>query len=271
MSFTVFTSSQRDGMLSELRTTLLDSSQPDSARSHAAFQLRTEGSYEAYTYVLEGLRQRENDPLLRHELAYIIGQMQHKDAWRALQLILEDESDEVIVRHECAEAIGALGVPDSLSVLEAFSSHHEKDIAETCQIAVDQIKCKIEEEASRISVFGGSPLVPLDSVTTKPNPYLSVDPAPPLPGNLSIQELRERLMDTSSSLFNRYRAMFSLRNLDSDASALALLDGFADKSPLFRHEVAFVLGQMQRACTAEGLFLFYFFMSCSQFCGFIFL
>jgi hypothetical protein len=47
--------------------------------------------------------------------------------------------------------------------------------------------------------------------------------------------------------------MFSLRNMNSDDAALALVDGFADSSALFRHEIAYVLGQMQRSVTVEGL------------------
>ena len=47
--------------------------------------------------------------------------------------------------------------------------------------------------------------------------------------------------------------MFSLRDLNSDESALALVEGFTDSSALFRHEVAYVLGQMQRIVTIPGL------------------
>jgi deoxyhypusine monooxygenase len=41
--------------------------------------------------------------------------------------------------------------------------------------------------------------------------------------------------------------------VNNDASALALVSGFSDNSALFRHEVAFVLGQMQRPITIPGL------------------
>ena len=60
-------------------------------------------------------------------------------------------------------------------------------------------------------------------------------------------------MDPSLSLFERYRAMFSLRNLNSDDAAMALVNGLQDGSALFRHEIAYVLGQMQRPMTATAL------------------
>jgi HEAT repeat protein len=63
--------------------------------------------------------------------------------------------------------------------------------------------------------------------------------------------LRAQMNDQSLPLFDRYQAMFSLRNNGGKAAVLALATAFADPSPLFRHEVAYVLGQLQvraRAC-----------------------
>ena len=58
------------------------------------------------------------------------------------------------------------------------------------------------------------------------------------------EELLERLMDPSKTLFDRYRAMFALRNRADTESVLALTKGLHDSSALFRHEVAYVLGQL---------------------------
>lgn len=84
--------------------------------------------------------------------------------------------------------------------------------------------------------------------------YQSVDPAPPFPVHAhSVSELSQILTSAEIPLFDRYRAMFSLRNLNSDAAALALVQGLNDSSALFRHEIAYVLGQMQRPCAIDGL------------------
>lgn len=55
----------------------------------------------------------------------------------------------------------------------------------------------------------------------------SVDPAPPLKGNASAstEELTVQLLDENRSLFDRYRAMFTLRNMRSDKGVLALTKG----------------------------------------------
>ena len=61
------------------------------------------------------------------------------------------------------------------------------------------------------------------------NPYSSVDPAPPAPRK-SVPELRVQLLDESLSLFERYRAMFALRNLGTEEAVLALGDGKEQES-----------------------------------------
>jgi deoxyhypusine monooxygenase len=216
-------------------------SQPITKRTIAAFHLRTLGTSEAVAVVAEALMMREDGALMRHELAYILGQMRNRDACPFLTSILEDESDDILVRHESAEALGAIGHSSSIALLEKYSKHPASEISETCQIAIELINWKLQQEALEESKGNHRGL------------YLSVDPAPPLTEALSIADLQKSLLDPSLSLFHRYRAMFSLRDANSDSSALALVSGFDDKSALFRHEIAFVLGQMQRTVTIPGL------------------
>jgi len=59
-----------------------------------------------------------------------------------------------------------------------------------------------------------------------------------------VPTLQGRLLDTSLPLFERYRAMFALRNVGTPAAIEALASGFTDDSALFKHEIAFVFGQL---------------------------
>jgi deoxyhypusine monooxygenase len=191
--------------LPSLVSCILDISQPVAKRTIAAFHLRTLGTAEAAAAVAKALQIREDGALMRHELAYILGQMQHPESCEVLASILEDESDDVLVRHESAEAIGAIGDERYLPVLEKYSTHSAPEISETCQIAIDLINWNKKQAAMEKEAAQGS----------SNKLYLSHDPAPAVPENLSIQELQKRLMDTSLSLFQRYRAMFSLRDRGS--------------------------------------------------------
>lgn len=64
----------------------------------------------------------------------------------------------------------------------------------------------------------------LDDTSTDKNPYCSVDPAPPA-ARKSVAEQRIILLDESLPLFERYRAMFALRNLGDEEAVLALGEG----------------------------------------------
>ena len=90
-----------------------------------------------------------------------------------------------------------------------------------------------------------------------------MDPAPALPlveTSVSIPELQTTLLDTKLPLFTRYRAMFALRDLASPPdlptarpAVLALATGFSDPSALFRHEIAFVFGQLSHPASIPSL------------------
>lgn len=93
--------------------------------------------------------------------------------------------------------------------------------------------------------------------------FASIDPAPPLAQTASqpsIDELRRVLLNTSIPLFKRYRAMFALRDLSSPPdlptakpAVQALASGFKDPSALFRHEIAFVFGQLSHPASIPSL------------------
>lgn len=93
--------------------------------------------------------------------------------------------------------------------------------------------------------------------------FASIDPAPPLSQGLvqpAVPELRTTLLDTRLPLFQRYRAMFALRDLASPpdlptavAAVESLAAGFGDPSALFRHEIAFVFGQLSHPASIPSL------------------
>uniref|UniRef100_R7VRL9 Deoxyhypusine hydroxylase n=1 Tax=Columba livia TaxID=8932 RepID=R7VRL9_COLLI len=188
--------------------TLVDAAQPLPARFRALFTLRNLGGRAAVGWISRAFG--DGSALLKHELAYCLGQMQDEAAIPVLVGVLEDASQEPMVRHEAGEALGAIGNPDVLDVLKRYSEDPVVEVAETCQLAVRRLE----------------------------------DPAPPAE-ETDIAKLRRTLLDESCTLFDRYRAMFALRNLGGQAAVLALADGLRCGSALFRHEIGYVLGQMQ--------------------------
>ncbi|KAI2780826.1 deoxyhypusine hydroxylase [Daldinia loculata] len=187
--------------------------------------------------------------LLKHELAYCLGQSANLAAVPHLQKVLADLQEDPMCRHEAAEALGALGDAGNLEILRKYRDREGEDVAvkETCEIAIDRIEWENSEQRKAEKLHQSD--------------FASVDPAPPMPDSTqTVQELEKSLMDTSQPLFLRYRAMFALRDLASPPdlptavpAVHALAKGFADPSALFRHEIAFVFGQLSHPASIPAL------------------
>lgn len=87
-------------------------------------------------------------------------------------------------------------------------------VSETCLIAIDRIKWLENSEKNAESL--------------SENPYFSVDPAPPCQSD-NIESLKQTLLDEGLPLFERYRALFSLRNLGTKDAVVALAEGIYNK------------------------------------------
>ncbi|XP_029004169.1 deoxyhypusine hydroxylase isoform X2 [Betta splendens] len=208
-------------------------------RFRALFTLRNLGGKESIDWISKAFT--DESALLKHELAYCLGQMQDTRAIPTLAAVLKDTQQEPMVRHEAGEALGAIGDPRVLDLLKEYSQDPVIEVAETCQLAVRRLQWLQSGEEKL-----------LENNSVDQNPYSSIDPAPPA-ARKSVSELRSILLDESLPLFERYRAMFALRNLGSQEAALALADGLRCSSALFRHEIGYVLGQMQHPAAVPAL------------------
>jgi deoxyhypusine monooxygenase len=155
-----------------------------------------------------------------------------------------------MVRHECAEALGAIGSESSKPTLQCIvdTFPHIPELSDTCRLAIDAIRWRAE----------GADLDHIPAVCAcMINPYSSVDPAPPHPSHelKSPIELGDILCDADLPILERYRAMFSLRNKGGAACVEQLCRALTTdtSSPLLRHEVAYVLGQLQHPDSVDAL------------------
>ncbi|XP_041792007.1 deoxyhypusine hydroxylase [Chelmon rostratus] len=207
-------------------------------RFRALFTLKNIGGAEAIVWISKAFT--DDSALLKHELAYCLGQMQDRRAIPTLTAVLKDVQQEPMVRHEAGEALGAIGDPAVLDLLKQYSEDPVIEVAETCQLAVRRLEW-LQSGGEKLADDGSTD-----------NPYCSVDPAPPAVRK-SVSDLRSILLDESLPLFERYRAMFALRNLGSEEAVLALGDGLQCSSALFRHEIGYVLGQIQHPAAVPAL------------------
>lgn len=237
----------------ELKVTLEDPSSPIGKRMRAAnyckhLFVNGEKNNENVDEIVELLCQQlftvEHGSLLRHEFAYVLGQMQTPRSCQALHQLLLSSEDCVMVRHEAGEALGAIASQESIPILQSTYDQYKgmlDELADTCRLALH----KIQNPKSQVGC------------ACMMAPYSSVDPveADPLHVDLTTQEIGNVLCNESIDLVERYSAMFSLRNRGGEEAVHQLGRALlADQSsPLLRHEVAFVLGQLQHPSSIDAL------------------
>ncbi|CAH1402561.1 unnamed protein product [Nezara viridula] len=211
---------------------LNDPERPLKERFRALFTLKNIGGHSALEAISDCFQ--DSSALLKHELAYCLGQMQDPEALPVLYGILSNLEEHPMVRHEAGEAIGAICNENSLPILKRFIDDPAPEVSETCQLAIQRIEWFSKNNDRKKSV------------------YNTVDPTPSL--DLSdVKSLKEILLNDEIDLFDRYKAMFALRDINSPESILALCEGLFVGGALFRHEIAFVLGQLQNEISIPHL------------------
>ncbi|KOS17715.1 Deoxyhypusine hydroxylase [Escovopsis weberi] len=241
--------------IESLRQSLCSEETPLPVRFRALFSLKhvakTSDSASDAAAAIEAIAAAFVSPsaLLKHELAYCLGQTGNAAAIEPLRAVLADAGEDSMCRHEAAEALGALGNASSLDILREFRDREGEAVVvrETCEIAIDRIEWENSEQRKQEKL--------------RQSDFASVDPAPPMPeSDKTVEELGAVLMDLNQPLFMRYRAMFALRDLacppdcaTAVPAVLALARGLADSSALFRHEIAFVFGQLSHPASIPAL------------------
>ena len=211
----------------------------------------------------------DDSALLKHELAYVLGQLEDARALPTLKRVLEDLAQDAMVRHEAAEAMGAISDPSVLPVLEQYRHDSDVSVRETCELAISKITFdnSAEGQALKQSKAQAKAAEEQSGLAGVESAFKPIDPAPAMTPAASkeaaksqadgvqydasqVPLFRATLLDTTLSLFERYRAMFALRNVahgggDGAVQAvLALAQGLKDGSALFRHEICFVFGEL---------------------------
>mmetsp|Transcript_11911 Transcript_11911/g.18409 ORF Transcript_11911/g.18409 Transcript_11911/m.18409 type:complete len:401 (+) Transcript_11911:141-1343(+) len=268
--------------ISKLQEALLNSHTPIGMRMRAAYYLRqyydmatkndnnpSAVQQQVIDLLAQGLAEKSHGSLLRHEFAYVMGQLRDKRCCPPLEHILASSTDCIMVRHEAAEALGAIGSSTSKKVLRDTQQANvdTPELADTCLLALNFIEWKEQQQPQP------QPQQDQDEKTNESpqhdphdappacacmlNPYSSVDPAPPHPSHVSktSQEIGDILANPALPMFERYRAMFSLRNRGGSEAVeqLCMVLTQDTSSALLRHEVAYVLGQMQHPESIEAL------------------
>jgi HEAT repeat protein len=139
--------------IAALRQTIVSEASPLPLRFRALFSLKHLASTLTgpdSDAAIEAIAAAFSSPsaLLKHELAYCLGQTGKLEAAPYLRDVLKDAKEDPMCRHEAAEALGALGDPSNLDILREYRDKEGEEvvITETCEIAIDRLEWEASEE-----------------------------------------------------------------------------------------------------------------------------
>lgn len=162
-----------------------------------------------------------------------------------------------IVVHEAVEAMGNMNQENTLQLLVRYEDQKETTsmLYETCFLAKELIEWNKATESGKSE---GLDFKRLKFKTNDPAPPFNVytGSAEEIAHNSDVPRLQAMLInkdkDTGEdyNLFTRYRALFTLRELSTKESLLAICQTLTPENAdtcgaLLKHEVAYVLAQME--------------------------
>ena len=216
------------------------------------------------------------DALFRHEVAFALGQMQSKKATSALISVLKNECEHGMTRHECAEALGAIGDDSAVDVLREMHEDETqcREVRETASLALRRIEHVTKKKKSAAIVgarVGSKKETTAVGIAEKEDDdddddvrrAYSVDPVPAMDASVETDTLAAIILDDTADIWERYGAMFALRNRAQETFGLAktrenervvelcsstlgkTLRSETVHSALLKHEICYVLGQLR--------------------------
>ncbi|CAK67228.1 unnamed protein product (macronuclear) [Paramecium tetraurelia] len=206
----------------------------------AIFELRTINNQEAVELLKQGfhhLNKVENKScLLLHEIAYALGQadlgLEPLITQFLIQIISDDQQFDV-VRHEGAEALANINQKEALEIFEKYSKKNVNDdlniLQDTCTIGLEKAKSINELGHLYGKRYLGTrePAAPFEHLDKNPVEYI---------------------LDDQTTLFNKYRALYYLRNnAETYFDKIDQLLTSNKLGALFKHEICFVIGQVGEA------------------------
>lgn len=146
MTTSQVSSEPEDRAISILRQSLTSETTPLPQRFRALFSLKHLAGQTASPQTSAAIQAiaaafKSPSALLKHELAYCLGQTRNLEAIPHLLAVLQDHEEDAMCRHEAAEALGALGDIGSVSILQNIKNDDCEPtvVRETCEIAIDRI------------------------------------------------------------------------------------------------------------------------------------
>lgn len=140
--------------VNELKRILTSESESLSKRFRSLFSLKHIAIKHSFLPAIDAMAAAFESPsaLLKHEVAYCLGQTKNIMAVPYLRTMLINRDEDPMCRHEAAEAMGAIGDVNCLDILKKFRDAEDEvpEVKETCELAVDRITWEHKEAGKEI-------------------------------------------------------------------------------------------------------------------------
>lgn len=221
----------------------------------AMMTLRTIGSPEAAKILEEGYPLLGTSELLRHDVMYCMGQMRAPNSLKFLLERMNDEEEKSIVRHEAGEALANYHQLASQLIPEMKKHWDSTDELLKSTVRVGIGKLETYGPNSRYGLKYGGTIEPAEPFNEQEvREYLkSLGCEVPQDKADLLNLIEKTLLRDYSEVdeFPKYRMVYFLRDLADQRSKeilCTLLKAENRKviSPLLRHELCFIMGQINQ-------------------------
>lgn len=79
----------------------------------------------------------DDSALFKHEICFVLGQLQHPGSVPALTKVLENLDEHAMVRHEAAEALGAVATDEAFRCLQKYVRDDVPAVKDSVEVAID--------------------------------------------------------------------------------------------------------------------------------------
>lgn len=218
----------------------------------AVFELRTIGNQDAADALIKCFPYQKDSELLKHEIAYALGQLRLESVMPFLIQVMSDEKEAPIVRHEAGEAIAYLNDPKYKKELEKFVDSDVEELKDTCRVALKRMEDEQAKNYNGKQEYGFT-LEPAPGFEKQAIEKVIQEKYNKTFENLSKKEISDIvfdfIVDPETHIYTKYKALYFLRDMAWEESIIALgnlLDVNYRKATgaLLRHEVCFALGML---------------------------
>lgn len=156
-------------------------------------------------------------PVVRHEAAYIFGELEDESCTDFLIKTINTDNNRFVV-HEALLALSNRGIPESQQIISEQINNSDRDVADTAQISLERLEMKINNQ------------------------------------KISFDNAKNYLLDLNSKMEERIQSAFLLMDEGSEDSIQTLIKAYhQEPNAIVKHEIVFSLGECASKTGAKVL------------------